>query len=149
FLQKLWQVMGPHIAIVDVTEQRLEGTRRARRLLHGIEIKRHACLQDIAQVLGGNAHGVKFVATLLRRDRARAALEGFEPGAHGFPDPTIHVWPWDVSPRRLTDVHQVHERLLPLLNQLTRGEPLDCLPYWLVQGVTPLLQAQVEAFEAR
>jgi hypothetical protein len=36
-------------------------------------------------------------------------------------------------------VHQVHERLLHLLSQLTRGEPLDSLPYWLVQCVTPLL----------
>jgi hypothetical protein len=43
----------------------------------------------------------------------------------------------------------VHERLLHLLNQLTRGESLDCLPYWLAQGVTPLLQTQAEALEAR
>jgi hypothetical protein len=32
---------------------------------------------------------------------------------------------------------------------LTRGESLDGLPYWLVQGVAPLLQTQEEAFEAR
>jgi hypothetical protein len=43
----------------------------------------------------------------------------------------------------------VHERLLHLLSQLTGGEALDCLSYWLVQGVTPLLQTQEEALEAR
>jgi hypothetical protein len=43
----------------------------------------------------------------------------------------------------------VHERLLHLLSQLTRAEPLDCLPYWLVQCVTPLLQTQEEALDAR
>jgi hypothetical protein len=66
-------------------------------------------------------------------------LEGFEPSAHGFAELAIHVWSWDVSTRRLADVHQVHERLFHLLSQLTRGEPLDSLPYWLVQCVTPLL----------
>ena len=56
-------------------------------------------------------------------------LEGFEPGSNGFPNLAIHVWSWDLSTRRLTDVHQVHERLLRLLSQLTCSESLDCLPY--------------------
>jgi hypothetical protein len=43
----------------------------------------------------------------------------------------------------------VHERLLHLLRQLAGGEALDCLPYRLVQSVTPLLQTQEEALEAR
>lgn len=63
-LQKLWQIRGPHIVVVEVTEQRLESACRARRFLQGIEVERRACLQDVAQVLGGNAHGVEFVATL-------------------------------------------------------------------------------------
>jgi predicted glycosyl hydrolase (DUF1957 family) len=46
-------------------------------------------------------------------------------------------------------VHQVHERLLHLFSQLTRGAPLESLSYWLVQCVTPLLQTQAEALEAR
>jgi hypothetical protein len=33
-------------------------------LLHGIEVEQQACLQDVAQGLGGNAHGMEFVATL-------------------------------------------------------------------------------------
>jgi hypothetical protein len=41
------------------------------------------------------------------------------------------------------------ERLLHLLSQLTRSEPLDCPPYWLVQCVTPLLQTQEEALDTR
>jgi hypothetical protein len=43
----------------------------------------------------------------------------------------------------------VHERLLHFLSQLTRDEALDCLPYWLAQGVTALLQTQAEALDAR
>jgi len=43
----------------------------------------------------------------------------------------------------------VHERLLHLLSQLPRAEALDCLLYWCVQCVTPLLQTQEEALEAR
>jgi hypothetical protein len=42
----------------------------------------------------------------------------------------------------------VHEPLLHLLSQLARGEALDGLPYWRVQGMTPLLQTQAEALEA-
>jgi hypothetical protein len=42
----------------------------------------------------------------------------------------------------------MHERLLHLLSQLACGEALDCLPYWLVQGVTPLLQTQEETLDA-
>jgi hypothetical protein len=119
------------------------------RLLQGIEVERCACLQDIAQVLGGNAHGVEFFATFWVLDIGGVSLEGFEPGSHGFPNLAIHVGSWDVGTRRLTDVHQVHERLLHLLSQLSRGKALDCLPYWLVQCVTPLLQTQEEALDAR
>jgi hypothetical protein len=43
----------------------------------------------------------------------------------------------------------MHKRLLHLLSQLARGKPLDSLPYWLVQYVTPLLQTQAEALQAR
>jgi hypothetical protein len=43
----------------------------------------------------------------------------------------------------------VHEHLLHFLSHLARGEPLDCPPYWLAQGVTPLLQTQEEALHAR
>jgi hypothetical protein len=100
-------------------------------------------------VLGGNAHGVEFGVTFWVLDIGGVSLEGLEPGSHGFPDLTIDVWPWNVSARRLTDVHQVHERLLHLLSQLTRGEALDGLPYWLAQGTPPLLQTQQEALQAR
>src|SRR5262245_22905613 len=96
---------GPHITVMNVTEQRLEGTCRAHRLLHGIEVERRTCLQDIAQVLGGNAHGMEFVATLWVLDIGGVDLEGFEPSSNGFPNLAIHIWSWDVSPRRLTDVH--------------------------------------------
>jgi len=82
-------------------------------------------------------------------DIGGVSLEGFEPGSNGFPDLTIHVRSWGVSTRGLTDVHELYERLLHLLSQLTRGESLDCLPYWLVQCVTPLLQTEKKALEAR
>jgi hypothetical protein len=134
---------------MDVPKQRLEGACRAHRFFQSIEVERRACLQDVAQVLGGNAHSVEFFATLWVLDIGVVYLEGFEPGSHDFPDLPIHVWSWDVSTRRMTDVHQLHERLLHLLSQLARSEPLDRLLYWLLQCLMPLLQTEEEALDTR
>jgi hypothetical protein len=43
----------------------------------------------------------------------------------------------------------VHERLLHLLSQVTRGEAFERRLYRLAQGVTPLLQTQEEALDTR